>query len=633
MKALSTRKNSWIERSHITDLFKLILITTIFVFSGSFAQEFTQITTDVVASQRLNSISASWIDYDNDGDLDLFVSNPSITSGNSLYRNLLKETGSATFNNLSAGDIGNPGPGSFGHSWADYDNDGDLDCYVVGRASSRLYRNDGQDKFTQITGSDIGTTDNRGFACAWGDYDNDSFVDLVVALPAGFAGLPFESNRLLKNDGDGTFTQIDSGTTVINSGQAFYTVPSWSDYDQDGDLDLFIGSGPANGIVDTDFLYRNLTAENGSEPFERILMGEIATTPRDGQVFNWIDYDNDRDLDVYITNYWGGQPNGLVNELYRNDGGSFTRINSGPLVTDESFSLASVWADYDNDGDLDVYVTTEGGQNNNFYLNNGDGTFTRIDDTVVNNTNMRATWGATAGDYDNDGDIDLFVPTLGRKSGNARIKNFLFRNDLSANNNWINISLVGTQSNKAAIGAKVHAKATINSEVVWQMREVSAQNSFNGHNSFRVHFGLGDATSIDELIVEWPSGASDNLSNVSANQFITVTESGALPKTANEGATALLPENFALSQNYPNPFNPSTTISYRLPEAAEVNLTIYNNMGQAVKTLVTGIQSSGERSVTWNAIGDNGLRVPSGVYFYTLVAGEFMQTRKMLLIK
>lgn len=633
MKALSTRKNSWIERSYLIDLFKLIFITTVFVYSGSFAQEFTHITTDVVASQRLNSISASWIDYDNDGDLDLFVSNPSITSGNSLYRNLLKETGSATFNNLSAGDIGNPGPGSFGHSWADYDNDGDLDCYVVGRASSRLYRNDGQDKFTYIADSDIGTTDNRGFACAWGDYDNDSFVDLVVALPAGFAGLPFESNRLLKNDGDGTFTQIDSGATVINSGQAFYTVPSWSDYDQDGDIDLFIGSGPANGITDTDFLYRNLHVENGSEPFERILMGEIATTPRDGQVFNWIDYDNDRDLDVYITNYWGGQPNGLVNELYRNDGGSFTRINSGPLVTDESFSLASVWADYDNDGDLDVYVTTESGQNNNFYLNNGDGTFTRIDDTVVNNTNQRATWGATAGDYDNDGDIDLFVPTLGRKSGNARIKNFLFRNDLSAGNNWINISCIGTQSNKAAIGAKVHAKATINSEVVWQMREISAQNSFNGHNSFRVHFGLGDATTIDELIVEWPSGATDNLSNISTNQFITVTESGALPKTADEDAAALLPEDYSLSQNYPNPFNPSTTISYRLPEAAEVNLTIYNTMGQAVKTLVVGSQGAGERSVTWNATNDNGLRVPSGVYFYTLAAGEFVQTRKMLLIK
>ncbi|NIT60156.1 MAG: hypothetical protein GWN00_29260, partial [Aliifodinibius sp.] len=331
------------------------------------AQNFTQITDGNIVSTPMNSVSASWVDVDSDGDLDLFVSNASISTGNYLYRNLLKETGSANFNRWIAGDLATPGPGSFGHSWADYDNDGDPDCYVTGRAASRLYRNENNGNFTQITTGDIGTRDNRGFACAWGDYNNDGYVDLVIALPAGFNGLPFKSNHLFMNTGEGSFTKIDSGATPITSGEAPYTIPSWSDYDLDGDLDLFIGSGPANGSTGADFLYRNLHAEGGMEPFERISTSIVATTERDGQVFNWIDYDNDRDLDVYITNYWGGMPNGLPNELYRNDGGSYTRITSGELVTDESFSLASVWQDFDNDGDLDVYVTTDGGQNNSFY--------------------------------------------------------------------------------------------------------------------------------------------------------------------------------------------------------------------------------------------------------------------------
>lgn len=621
--------------SRYAGILAIAALTGLLISSGGFAQEFTQITTGDVVSQRLNSISASWIDYDNDGDLDLFVSNPSITSGNSLYRNLLVETGSPNFHNLTAGDIGNPGEGSLGNSWADYDNDGDLDCYVAGRRSSRLYRNDGSDKFTRITGGDIGTADNRGFACAWGDYDNDGFADLVVALPAGFAGLPLKSNHLLKNNGDGSFTKIDSGATVINSGQAPYTVPSWSDYDQDGDLDLFIGSGPANGTVGPDYLYRNLLAESGTEPFERISSGQIALTPRDGQVFNWIDYDNDGDLDVYITNYSGGTPNGLPNELYRNDGGSFTRITSGALVTDESVSLASVWADFDNDGDLDVYVTTEVGQNNDYYRNNGDGSFSKVANSVICNTGMTATWGATAGDYDNDGDIDLFVPTLGRQSGNARIKNFLFRNELSAENSWINISCAGTQSNRAAIGTRVRAKAVINGQTVWQLREISAQNSFNGHNSFRVHFGLGNATVIEQLVFEWPSGTVDVMYDVAVNQFIQVTESAPLSKGAGQDAPAgnAAPASFELAQNFPNPFNPATTIRYTLAVPGEVQLRIYNAAGQEIQTLVTEYQDAGEWSVQWDGTNRYGEKVASGIYLYKLVAGAFAQTRKMVLLQ
>ncbi len=594
------------------------------------SQQFTRIENSTVVSKRLNSVGASWIDVDNDGDLDLFVSNASVSTGNLLYRNLLKETGQANFNRWIAGDLATPGFGSFGNSWADYDNDGNIDCYIAGRASSRLYHNNGDGTFSLITSGDIGTGDNRGFACSWGDYNNDGFVDLVIALPAGFNGLPYQPNRLLYNNGDGTFTKVDSGASPITSGLAPYTCPSWSDYDDDGDLDLFIGSGPAIGTTGPDYLYSNRLTETGSPLFERITSGEIASTQRDGQLYNWVDYDNDGDLDLYITNFWGGEPDGLPNELYRNDGTGFTRITSGDLVNDESFSLASVWEDFDNDGDQDVYVTTGQGQNNYYYSNNGDGSFTKVTNSAVTNTELAPTWGASAGDYDNDGDIDLFVPTLGVDKGNSNRKNILFRNELNDGNNWITISCAGTASNFSAIGTKVHAKSTIGGESVWQMREISAQNSFNGQNSLRVHFGLGDASVIDSLVFEWPSGLTDVLTDVSVNQFLTVSESSGTEKDHqnNDNTKIISGNDFSLLRNYPNPFNPGTTISYKLSKESSVRLEVFNSLGQKIEELVNEVQGKGYHSVYFN--GD---KYPSGIYIYKIQTDRFSEVKKMLLIK
>ena len=179
---------------------------------------------------------------------------------------------------------------------------------------------------------------------------------------------------------------------------------TWSDYDNDGDMDYFIGAGPANGTTQPDFLYRNLLVETGiPNNFEPITDAPIATDLQDGQIWNWIDYDNDGDLDAYVTNYGG--PSGLANRLYRNDGGSFTSITSGAIVTDVDISLGSVWGDYDNDGDLDCYVTNDL-QPGRYYSNNGDGTFTSLTNALTTGPAHR---GATAGDYDNDGDLDIYA--------------------------------------------------------------------------------------------------------------------------------------------------------------------------------------------------------------------------------
>jgi hypothetical protein len=458
---------------------------------------------------------ASWVDVDNDGKLDLYVNN------NFLY----KGNGAGGFTKVTAG-VGSSIPLALGNgnSWADFDNDGDLDVYVASQ-NSALYRNNGSGVFAVVNVAPINQfSGNRGWAAAWADLDNDGDLDLAVTHPAGFVpGAPTTNHLFLNNGPPGyTFTRVLTGPIVtgINS----YTVGTWSDYDNDGDSDYFIGAGPANGTTQPDFLYRNLLVETGiPNNFEFITDAPIATDLQDGQVWNWIDYDNDGDLDAYVTNY--GAPAGLANRLYRNDGGTFTSITTGPIVTDSDISLGSVWGDFDNDGDLDVYVTNDS-QPGRYYANNGDGSFTSTTNALTNGPAHR---GATAGDYDNDGDLDIFADG---PSGSRS----LFRNDTAGGSHWLKLRLEGVVSNRSAVGAKVRATAQIGGQSVTQLREISTQNTFNGQNSLIVHFGIGDAATVDRLVIEWPSRIVQTLRNVNANQLLSVREESTVPPLPDGGA-------------------------------------------------------------------------------------------------
>jgi hypothetical protein len=554
---------------------------------------------------------ASWVDYDADGDLDLFVN----------LRGLYRNDGGEHFVKITSL-VTTP----FGNSWADFDNDGDVDLFVSG-PNSFAFRNDGNDTFTKLlAGGAADTSANRGWGCAWGDYDNDGFADLVVAHPAGFVG-GATTNTLLHNDGGISFTRVD--TSIVMTGLAPYTVPTWSDYDLDGDIDLFFGSGPVDGTLAPDYLYRNMLKETANPYFERILSGALATDGRDGQVFNWIDYDNDGDLDVYITNYRGNGGIGLANDLYQNDGGIFTKMTGeqvGSIVTDQARSLASVWQDFDHDGDLDCFVTNDGPASV-YYVNNGDGTFTRTDTVAIYGGSRR--YGATAGDYDNDGDMDLFVSGVSTSKG-------LFRNESGNSLNWSQVECFGDPargSSRSALGARVRMKATVNGTPTWQLREVSAQNSFNSQNSLRVHFGLGNATLIDSLIIEWPSDSTEVYTNLTPNHILIVTEGQGLVVVDVAAEHPLQPASFKLHANYPNPFNPSTVIGYRLSVGSEITLRIFNVLGQEVRTLVSGQRSAGQHSVTWDGRDNAGRTVASGVYLYRLKADGFVQSRKMMLLK
>ena len=215
------------------------------------------------------------------------------------------------------------------------------------------------------------------------------------------------------------------------------------------------------------------------------------------------------------------------NLFYRNNGdGTFTSLTSLPANDPENQGGASHgcnWGDYDNDGWLDLFVANRVGQNDFLYHNNGDGTFTKITNSIAVNDGGYS-WAAAWGDYDNDGFLDLFV-------ANIAGANFLYHNNTN-DNHWLKFRLIGTRSNRAAIGAKVRVHATINGQSFWQMREVPGGDGLMGQNSLHVHFGLGNATNADLVRIEWPSGTVQELTNVASKQFLTVTEPGGEPRLA-----------------------------------------------------------------------------------------------------
>lgn len=489
----------------------IVFAITVLIGPATAQTTFTRITDpgNPVVSDITNATytGCAFVDYNNDGALDLIVVDPNQTK-------LYKGDGMGGFTRISNTPITSGTFFALGTTWADYDNDGDLDCFLAGTGGGALYRNNGNETFTQVPSAQLGTTDLRGWSPAWGDFDSDGNIDLVITFPTGFVGGTQRPNRMLRNQGppDYSFAVIDTG--VIVTGLKPYTSGNWQDYDLDGDVDLFIGSGPASASPGLDDLYRNRLKETGVPGFERILTSPLADDPGDGQVWNWIDIDNDGDLDGYRTN-WGGGSLGLrSNDLYVNNGGVYDELTGEEIVDDQTVSLSSIWQDFDNDGDLDCYTVNIGF--NKYYRNEG-GTF--FGDFLGDHVSTQQQGsGGTAGDFDNDGDMDIFAVASGAN------KRLLLRNDYAGPNSWLKIKLIGQRSNGAAIGARVWVKATIDGDSVWQTRDLAAQNTFLGHNSFELHFGLKSATVVDHLRVEWPSGVVFDTTMVDVNQTLTLVE-------------------------------------------------------------------------------------------------------------
>ncbi len=441
--------------------------------------------------------AVAWGDYDNDGYVDLFVPTANENQPNQLYHN----NGDGTFTKVTTGNIVTDLASSMAATWGDYDNDGDLDLFVsnnIGYANF-LYRNNGDGTFTSIQNDPVVSDIYYSHGAAWADYDNDGDLDLFIA-----EYFPTKYNHLYRNNGDGTFTKVTDNAIILEA--SFSVAGAWGDYNNDGLVDLFV----CNTNDRNNSLYKNL----GGGKFLKINTGDIVNDGGKSVGCAWGDYDNDGDLDLFVANA-GGQDN----FLYRNNGdGTFTKVTSGDIVNDGGHSHGCAWGDYDNDGDLDLYVANNGDNDNFLYMNNGDGTFTRIYNAItdVGGESMGVAWA----DYDNDLDLDLFVANRNDEA------NFLFANSRGQCNAKACIVLDGNLSNENGIGAVIKVKANIYGSDVWQMRQVSSQTSggTGGQNELKTLIGLGDATIIDSIVVQWPSGYVQVLTNQPTDQCITVSE-------------------------------------------------------------------------------------------------------------
>ncbi|HKA18957.1 MAG TPA: CRTAC1 family protein [Blastocatellia bacterium] len=497
-------------------------------------------------------------DYDNDGWLDIYLTN-SLTvdtandaknSRSALYRN----NRDGTFTDVTdRSGLGYPG-WAMGIATADYDGDGWIDVYITCLGPNHLYHNNGDGTFTDVT-QKAGVDDTRwSTGAAFGDYDNDGNVDLFVAnyvdfrikdLPefgkgkfcqfrgvpvqCGPRGLPGAGDSLFHNNGDGTFTEVSKKAGVSDLDGRFGMSALWTDLDGDGWMDLYVAndSGP-------NFLYKN----NRNGTFKEIGLLSGCAVGEDGNEQGSMglaigDYNHDGLLDIFVTNF-----SDEYNTLYRQEKGMF--------FSDVSFAskLAQVsipyvgWAtdfiDFDNDGWVDLMVVNGHvypqvdnisvgityAQRILLFHNEHNGTFSEVAANCGDAlTARRVSRGAAFGDIDNDGDVDVVINNL---DGSPVV----LRNEGGNKNNWINIKTIGSKRNREALGAQVTVKA----DDLVQVKEVYSGGSYISQNDTRLHFGLGKKTKIDLIEVRWPAGKTEAFRDVPVNQFVVIQEGKGLSK-------------------------------------------------------------------------------------------------------
>ena len=501
---------------------------------------------------------AAWVDYDQDGYDDLLIVNeagPLTMTQDQVKKSpahcvLYHNNGNGTFTDvtLKAG-INFHGCG-MGVAAADMDNDGYPDIFITVFGKNIFYHNNGNGTFTDETmKSGLGGKDGFWTGASWADYDKDGYLDLYVCGYVKYSQMdkhpalsrenneeppdinplsfPPQRNLLYHNNRNGTFTELAIQAGVADpTGKSLSA--SWCDFNNDGWPDLYV----ANDVGDN-ALYLNM----GDGTFDEVSHPAHVADGRSSMGLAVGDWNNDGNMDLFIT-HWLAEPNGFyVNKL--NTMGKISNFRLSLQFEDEAdkYGLGQVslddvgWGtsffDYDNDTRLDLLAvngSTDQQEENPKYLvpmknrlfwnegpEKGFVEVTSVSGEALSYENVGR--GAAFGDYDNDGDVDVFIVNNGGEG-------VLLRNDGGNKNNWLQLKLVGTKSNRSAIGARIR----IVSGNVSQIREVNNQSSYLSQNSLTQHFGLAKYLKVDTLDIRWPSGLNQQFLNIPVNERIEITE-------------------------------------------------------------------------------------------------------------
>ncbi|MGD0756392.1 MAG: CRTAC1 family protein [Bacteroidales bacterium] len=490
--------------------------------------------TNIVES---SGAGAAFLDYDQDGYIDLYVCSgtwlkgvssgekPAVMPENHLYHN----RGDGTFEDVTkkAG-VGGPWY-SMGVTVGDYNNDGYPDMYVSNYGINVLYKNNGNGTFTDVTKrAGVGgkeTDFNTG--AAWLDYDNDGFLDLYVGkylnfdpnykyyyAPDGFPGpLAYDAQPdvLYHNNGDGTFEDVTKKMGIIDVDGRAMGVGA-ADYDDDGFVDIYVANDHS-----MNYLWHN----NGGKSFTDMGTPSGTAFGQSGEStvsmsVDFADYLDNGMMDMFISD-------DKYCRLFENMGNGIFSDQSYPsgiaMPAGQFVGWSSSFFDYNNDGLVDIYKTNGAlkhlyGQEDQVFENLGNGKFKDVSWDLGSYFKKKLVGrGACFGDYDNNGDIDAYIVNLNDRGA-------FLRNNKGNQNNWITLNLVGTTSNRDGIGARV--KVTSGNKV--QTAQKKSTTGYLSQNDPRMHFGLAKNEIVDRIEIKWPSGKLQVLENIKVNQILTVKE-------------------------------------------------------------------------------------------------------------
>ena len=497
-----------------------------------------------------NGNGAAFLDYDNDGDMDILIVNGSTLEnykkGGDPMIALYKNNGGTFVDVTREAGLVKRGWG-MGVCVGDFNNDGYPDFYLTAYGPNVLFRNNGDGTFSDVTAS-AGVADTHWSTnCAFGDYDRDGHLDLYVANYVAFdektvprrgkdskcrflgvdvfcgpQGLQGEPDVLFHSNGNGTFTDVTKSAGIKDPNYYGFGVV-FSDFDNDGWPDIYVANDGNPNL-----LFHN--NRNGTFTEIGVLSGagvNEAGRAQSGMGVAVGDYDGNGLFDIFVTNFAGD-----TNTLYQNLGkllfADVTSLSGLGEISLQYLGWGTGFEDFDNDGLPDIFVANghvypqvdalDAGQHyaqrKEIYRNLGGGKFKEMAQDLGGDVlTPKSSRGAAFGDFDNDGDIDVLVINLNDRPS-------LYRNEGGNRNHWITLRLEGSHSNRDAIGARV--EIFVAGKV--QVHEVRSGGSYLSHNDMRLHFGLGNASRVDRIRIRWPNGHVEELPGMDGDRFVTIKE-------------------------------------------------------------------------------------------------------------